>query len=223
MFSDALSLAKTANNVVWHKSTVTRVRREAQNGHRGAIIWFTGLSGSGKSTLAHAVEESLHQKGCRTFVLDGDNVRHGLCNDLGFSEKDRQENIRRIGEMAKLFMDAGIIVLTAFISPYQAERERVRAMVAKGDFLEVYCDASIETCESRDVKGLYKKARAGEILEFTGISSPYEKPANPELLLNSGLVPLSECVKSVIDKIESFSILNIKQTGIIATQQLSVE
>ena len=188
---------QTSANVVWHNATVTRARREGQNGHRGAIIWFTGLSGSGKSTLAHAVEETLHQQGCKTIVLDGDNVRHGLCGDLGFSEKDRQENIRRIGEMAKLFMEAGIIVLTAFISPYRAERERVRGMVERGDFIEIYCDAPIEVCETRDVKGLYKKARAGKIAEFTGISSPYQAPEAPELHLSTGAESLSTCVQQV--------------------------
>ncbi|MEQ1837225.1 MAG: adenylyl-sulfate kinase [Candidatus Nitrotoga sp.] len=190
-----------STNVVWHHATVTRARREAQNGHRGAIIWFTGLSGAGKSTLAHAVEEELHQRGCRTFVLDGDNVRHGLCGDLGFSTKDRVENIRRIGEMAKLFMEAGVIVLTAFISPYRADRERVRGMVAHGDFIEIYCDSPIAVCESRDVKGLYKKARAGQISEFTGISSPYEAPENPELTVNTGAAELDECVQQVIVEI----------------------
>lgn len=187
-----------STNTVWHHATVTRSRREAQNGHRGAIIWFTGFSGSGKSTLAHAVEEILHQQGCRTFVLDGDNVRHGLCGDLGFSAKDREENIRRIGEMAKLFMEAGIIVLTAFISPYRADRERVRGMVGHGDFTEIYCDSSIEVCEARDVKGLYKKARAGQIAEFTGISSPYEIPENPELTVHTGNQDLDTCVRQVI-------------------------
>ena len=187
-----------STNVVWHQATVTRARRELQNGHRGAIIWFTGLSGSGKSTLAHALEESLHQKGCRTFVLDGDNVRHGLCGDLGISSVDRVENIRRIGEMAKLFMEAGIIVLTAFISPYRTDRERVRAMVKEGDFIEVYCDSSLEVCESRDVKGMYKKARSGLISEFTGISSPYEAPEHPELDINTGLLNLEDCVQQVI-------------------------
>lgn len=187
-----------STNVVWHHATVTRVRREAQNGHRGAIIWFTGFSGAGKSTLAHAVEEELYQRGCRTFVLDGDNVRHGLCGDLGFSTKDRVENIRRIGEMAKLFMEAGVIVLTAFISPYRADRERVRGMVEHGDFIEIFCDSSIAVCESRDVKGLYKKARAGQIAEFTGISSPYEAPANPELTVNTGAAELGVCVDQVI-------------------------
>ena len=189
-----------STNVVWHHATVTRARREAQNGHRGAIVWFTGLSGSGKSTLAHAVEELLHQQGCHTFVLDGDNVRHGLCGDLGFSSKDREENIRRIGEMAKLFMEAGMIVLTAFISPYRADRERVRGMVEHGDFIEIYCDAPIEVCEARDVKGVYKKARAGLIPEFTGISSPYEVPKSPELTVNTGGAKLEACVKQVIDE-----------------------
>ena len=198
---------QTSTNVVWHNATVTRARRETQNGHRGAIIWFTGLSGSGKSTLAHAVEESLHQQGCRTFVLDGDNVRHGLCGDLGFADKDRQENIRRIGEMAKLFMEAGIIVLTAFISPYRVDRNRVRSMVEPGDFIEIYCDTPIEICETRDVKGLYKKARAGEIAEFTGISSPYEKPETPELVLNTGAESLDICVQEVISKIADLGLV----------------
>jgi adenylylsulfate kinase len=187
-----------STNTVWHHATVTRSRREAQNGHRGAIIWFTGLSGSGKSTLAHAVEEALHQQGCHTFVLDGDNVRHGLCGDLGFTAQDREENIRRIGEMAKLFMEAGVIILTAFISPCRADRERVRGMVEHGDFMEIYCDTPIEVCESRDVKGLYKKARAGQIANFTGISSPYEVPENPELTVNTGTEELDACVKKII-------------------------
>jgi adenylylsulfate kinase len=194
-------------NLVWHHATVTRARREMQNGHRGAILWFTGLSGSGKSTLAHALEESLHQRGCRTFVLDGDNVRHGLCGDLGFSAKDRIENIRRIGEMAKLFMEAGVIVLTAFISPYRADRERVRGMVAHGDFIEVYCNTPIEICEKRDVKGMYKKARAGEIAEFTGVSAPYEAPLKPELDLNTGEDELQTCVKQIIDEVTLRGIL----------------
>jgi len=198
-------------NIVWHHATVTRARREAQNGHRGAIVWFTGLSGSGKSTLAHAVEETLHRQGCRTFVLDGDNVRHGLCGDLGFSSKDRVENIRRIGEMAKLFMEAGVIVLTAFISPFRADRERVRGMVEHGDFIEIYCDAPIGVCESRDVKGMYKKARAGLIAEFTGISSPYEAPEDPELTVNTGTAELDDCVQQVIGEMVQRGL--IKSTG----------
>ena len=203
----------TSTNVVWHHATVTRARREAQNGHRGAIIWFTGLSGSGKSTLAHAVEETLHQQGCHTFVLDGDNVRHGLCGDLGFSSKDREENIRRVGEMAKLFMEAGIIVLTAFISPYRADRERVRGMVEHGDFIEIYCSASIEVCEARDVKGIYKKARAGQIAEFTGISSPYEMPENPELIVDTGKSGLDDCVRQVIGEMVQRGFSKSRGTG----------
>jgi len=196
-----------STNVVWHHATVTRARREEQNGHRGAILWFTGLSGAGKSTLAHAVEESLHQRGCRTFVLDGDNVRHGLCGDLGFSSKEREENIRRIGEVAKLFMEAGVIVLTAFISPFRADRKIVRGMVEHGDFLEIYCDTSIEICETRDVKGMYKKARSGQIAEFTGITSPYEAPVKPELNVDTGGTELDVCVRQVIEEMTLRGIL----------------
>lgn len=195
-------------NVVWHHATVTRARREAQNKHRGAIIWFTGLSGAGKSTLAHAVEEELHQQGCRTFVLDGDNVRHGLCGDLGFSAEDRIENIRRVGEMAKLLMEAGVIVLTAFISPFRSDRQRVRSMAAHGDFIEIYCDSPLEVCEQRDVKGMYKKARAGQIKEFTGISSPYEKPERPELVVNTGGDLLENCVQQVISEMQCRNIIS---------------
>jgi adenylylsulfate kinase len=189
-------------NVVWHHATVTRARREAQNGHKGAIIWFTGLSGAGKSTLAHAVEEELHQQGCRTFVLDGDNVRHGLCGDLGFSAEDRVENIRRVGEVAKLLMEAGVIVLTAFISPYRADRQRVRSMAAHGDFIEIYCDSPLEICELRDVKGMYKKARSGVIKDFTGVSAPYEIPENVELIVDTGRKGLLECVKQVTEELK---------------------
>lgn len=198
---------KVSTNVVWHHATVTRSRREQQNGHRGSILWFTGLSGAGKSTLAHAVEEELYQRGCRTFVLDGDNVRHGLCGDLDFSPESRVENIRRVGEVAKLFMEAGIIVLTAFISPYRADRERVRGMVEHGDFLEIYCNSSIEVCESRDVKGLYKRARAGQIQEFTGISSPYEMPIDPELTVDTGGLALNVCVQNVMGLLRSFQVI----------------
>jgi len=186
------------NNVVWHHATVTRLRREQLNGHKGAILWFTGLSGSGKSTIAHAVEERLHQSGCRTFVFDGDNVRHGLCGDLGFSQKDRSENIRRIGEMVKLFLEAGIIVLTAFISPIRTDRERVRSLAPAGDFIEIYCRCPLDVCENRDVKGLYHRARSGEVKEFTGISSPYEAPEKPELVLDTNVCSLDECVSKVI-------------------------
>ncbi|MDO8465114.1 MAG: adenylyl-sulfate kinase [Gallionella sp.] len=187
-----------SGNVVWHHATVTRARREAMNGHRGAILWFTGLSGAGKSTLAHAVEEHLHRMGCRTFVLDGDNVRHGLCADLGFSAADRVENIRRIGEVAKLFMEAGVIVLTAFISPFREDRDKVRAMVQPGEFIEIYCQCPIDVCEQRDVKGLYKKARTGEIGQFTGISSAYEPPDTPELVVKTSEMDLNDCVQKVL-------------------------
>ncbi|MFZ6848620.1 adenylyl-sulfate kinase [Undibacterium sp. RuRC25W] len=193
-------------NVVWQMAGVNRESREKQNGHSGAIIWFTGLSGSGKSTLAYAVEIELHTKGYRTFVLDGDNVRHGLCGDLGFSSSDRVENIRRIGEVAKLFMEAGIVVLTSFISPFQADRERVRQMVKKGDFVEVYCDSPIEVCERRDVKGMYKKARDGFISDFTGISSPYEKPLNPEIIIDTANQTQLTCVQTILDEIEKRNI-----------------
>jgi adenylylsulfate kinase len=185
------------NNVVWHHATVTRERREKQNGHRSVILWFTGLSGAGKSTLAHEVEEQLHRMGCRTFVFDGDNVRHGLNKNLGFSREDRKENIRRIGEMCKLFVDAGVIALTAFISPFREDREAVRSMVADGDFVEIFCDCSLDVCESRDTKGMYARARKGEIKEFTGISSPYELPENPELRIDT-TTPLGDCVDKVI-------------------------
>ncbi len=201
MCSDMTTQLPVSTNVVWHHATVTRARREAQNGHRGVILWFTGLSGSGKSTLAHAIEEVLSTHGCKTFVLDGDNVRHGLCSDLGFSDQDRQENIRRIGEVAKLFMEAGIIVLTAFISPYRDDRDRVRGTVVPGDFIEIYCDTPLDICETRDVKGMYKKARAGEILEFTGISSPYQVPENPELTVRTGSASLDTCVQQIIGEI----------------------
>lgn len=187
-----------SSNVVWHHSTVTREHRQQLNKHRGVVLWFTGLSGAGKSSLAHAVEERLYQADCRTFVLDGDNVRHGLCGDLGFSPEDRVENIRRVGEVAKLFVEAGIIVLTAFISPFKSDRARVRNILQHGDFFEIYCDTPIEICEQRDVKGLYKKARAGLIGSFTGISSPYEVPANPELSVMTGTMELEKCVDQVI-------------------------
>ncbi len=190
--------ALKSSNTVWHDATITRPQREAKNGHRGAILWMTGLSGSGKSTLAHAVEERLFQMGCNTYVCDGDNIRHGLCGDLGFSPEARVENIRRIGEVVKLFMDAGVIALTAFISPYRADRDRARALVPAGDFIEVYCRCAIDVCEVRDVKGLYRKARAGEIKEFTGISAPYEEPERPEIVVDTGTQPLDRCADQVL-------------------------
>jgi adenylylsulfate kinase len=188
----------TEKNIRWHESLVSREQREQLNQHKSVILWFTGLSGAGKSTLAHAVEGALHERGCRTFVFDGDNVRHGLCADLGFSPEDRVENIRRVGEMSKLFIEAGVIALTAFISPYRADRDRVRALVAPGDFIEIYCHCPLEVCEQRDVKGLYAKARQGLIKDFTGISSPYEAPENPELSIDTGRLPLEGCVERVL-------------------------
>jgi len=185
-------------NTVWHSATVTRARREQQNKHKSVALWFTGLSGSGKSTLAHTVEEALHSKGCCTFVFDGDNVRHGLCADLGFSDEDRAENIRRIGEMVRLFTEAGVMALTAFISPFRRDREFVRQLVTPADFIEIYCRCPLEVCERRDVKGLYRKARAGEIPDFTGISSPYEEPLNADLVLDTGNDPLEVCTEGVI-------------------------
>jgi len=202
---------KISTNTVWHHASVTRDRRQQLNGHRSAAIWFTGLSGSGKSTLAHAVEERLFQMKCRTFVLDGDNVRHGLCGDLGFSESGRKENIRRIGEVVKLFVEAGTITLTAFISPFSADRLRARQLLESGDFFEVYCRCPLEVCESRDAKGIYQRARAGMIRDFTGISSPYEEPERPELVIDTGSTPLELCVDQVISHLHSRGIIPAPQ------------
>lgn len=198
---------KPNENIHKHQALVSRDQRNEQAGHRSAILWFTGFSGSGKSTLAHAVEDALFKQGCRTFVFDGDNVRHGLCADLGFAKADREENIRRIGEMSKLFMEAGVMALTAFISPFRADRDKVRSLVDKGDFIEIYCSAPLEVCEQRDVKGLYAKARAGKIPEFTGISSPYEPPLNPELVIDTANLPLDECVDVVINYLKNHQII----------------
>lgn len=194
-------------NIRWHHATITRSHREALNKHKSAILWFTGLSGAGKSTLAHAVEERLHAMNCRTFVFDGDNVRHGLCQDLGFSSEDRTENIRRVGEMAKLFLEAGVISLTAFISPFRSDRGRVRSLVPPGDFVEIYCRCPLQVCEERDVKGLYKKARAGHIPDFTGISSPYEEPERPEILIDTSATTLSGSVDQVIAYLHAHNIV----------------
>jgi len=190
-----------ATNIVWHEAAVDRDSRASQRGHRSAILWFTGLSGAGKSTLANAVNVELFQWGLATYVLDGDNVRHGLCCDLGFSDADREENIRRIGEVAKLFLDAGVITLTAFVSPFRADRDRARALVGSGDFIEIHCAAGLEICEQRDPKGLYAKARAGVIKEFTGISSPYEAPESPELRIDTS-GRLEDNVAEVISYLE---------------------
>lgn len=201
-----MSEIKKSSNVVWHESDVTRQDREKMNGHRGVTLWFTGLSGSGKSTLAHAVEERLHAMGIRTYVLDGDNVRHGLCGDLGFSDVARRENIRRIGEASRLFVDAGLVVLTAFISPFRSDRQQARKLLGD-DFIEIYCDSSLEICESRDTKGLYERARAGEIKEFTGISSLYEVPEAAEIVVNTGELSLEASAQQVIDYLQNHHVV----------------
>jgi len=202
-----MSDKKVSSNVVWHQAEISRQDREAMNGHKGAVLWFTGLSGSGKSTLSHAVEAKLHQMQVRTVVLDGDNVRHGLCGDLGFSDVARRENIRRVGEVSKLFVDAGMVVCTAFISPFRIDRQVVRALHTQGDFIEVYCAASLEKCEERDVKGLYQRARQGEIKEFTGISSPYEQPQQAELTIDTGVLSLDDSVLQVIAYLQKRSVV----------------
>ena len=196
-----------SSSIIYHNATVTRQRREKLNNHKSVVIWFTGLSGSGKSTLAHSVEEELHKLGCRTFVLDGDNVRHGLSSNLTFSDNDRKENIRRIGEAAKLMMEAGVIAITAFISPFREDRDNVRRLLPQEDFIEIFCNASLEVCESRDVKGLYKRARAGEIKNYTGIDSPYEAPINPELVIDTDGETLEESAIKVIEFLKSKNIV----------------
>ena len=187
-----------ATNVTWHAHAVSKEDRSKLNGHKGAVLWFTGLSACGKSTVANAVDHKLHQLGKHTFVLDGDNIRMGLNKNLGFSAEDRAENIRRIGEVAKLFASAGTLALTAFISPYRADRDKVREILQPGEFIEIYVNASLETCEKRDPKGLYKKARAGEIKNFTGISDPYEAPEKAELVLDSDSKGIDELADEVI-------------------------
>ncbi len=199
-----------ATNIVWHQASIDREARSLRQGHKSGILWFTGLSGSGKSTLANAVNDALFSRGCLTYVLDGDNIRHGLCQDLGFSDLDREENIRRISEVAKLFLDAGIIVLTAFVSPFRADRNKARELVKEGDFIEIFCAADLNVCEERDIKGLYAKARAGEIKDFTGISSPYEKPECPEIQIDTGKLNLDKSVEVVIEY--------LMQKGIISSE-----
>ncbi|MDD5177215.1 MAG: adenylyl-sulfate kinase [Sterolibacterium sp.] len=211
-------------NVYWHEHAVSREEREKLNGHRGCVLWFTGLSASGKSTVANLVDHKLHAQGVHSVVLDGDNVRHGLNASpdillkqhdevlakrfgLGFSAQDREENIRRLGAVAKLFCDAGIVVGTAFISPYLADRNRVRSILNKGDFIEIFVNTPIEVCESRDPKGLYKKARAGEIKGFTGINDPYEAPVQPELELDGGKYSAEDLADQVIAYLRKVSII----------------
>ena len=196
-----------SKNIVWHHATITKEDREKLFNQKGVVIWFTGLSGSGKSTLANAVEASLFERGCHTYILDGDNIRHGLNKDLGFSPKDREENIRRIGEVAHLFAQAGVIVMTAFISPYRADRDLSRKLNPEGVFIEIYCRCSLEECERRDTKGLYKKARAGEVKEFTGISAPYEEPVQPELVLDTDRESLQESAGKVLAFLEKQGVI----------------
>ena len=198
-----------ATNITWHHHNITRAEREKLSGHKGAVLWFTGLSACGKSTVANIVDEMLHQRGCRSYVLDGDNIRHGLNKNLGFSAADREENIRRIGEVAKLFTEAGMIAITCFISPYRKDRDAARAINPPGSFVEVFVDCPIEICEQRDPKGLYKKARAGQLKGFTGIDDPYEAPLKPELLLDAGTKSAEELPEEVVAYLESTGLLQV--------------
>ena len=196
-----------STNITWHKPLVTQPDRDERNGYKGVVLWFTGLPSSGKSTLAHQLERSLFDRGCNAYVLDGDNIRHRLNKDLSFSPEDRRENIRRIGEVANLFADAGIIVIAAFISPYREDREQARALNDPGRFFEVYCKCSLETCEERDPKGLYRRARKGEVKAFTGISAPYEEPENPEIIVDTDRQSLDECVSEILVFLEGQGIM----------------
>jgi adenylylsulfate kinase len=196
------------SNIIYHQASVTREARNKLNNHRSVVLWFTGLSGSGKSTLAHTLEEKLFQKGCRTFVLDGDNVRHGLNSNLDFSEAGRAENIRRISEVSKLMLEAGLIVMTAFISPINKDRNEARGLISNDNFIEIYCKASIETCEARDVKGFYKLARSGKIKNYTGIDSPYEAPENPDLIIDTDNQSIEESVSIILNFIELNGIIS---------------
>ena len=200
--------AENKKNIKWHNTTISRQNLESLRGHKGMVMWFTGLSGSGKSTLANALNEALHAKRISTYLLDGDNIRHGLCKDLGFSDKDREENIRRIGEVANLFMNAGIVTITAFVSPFKSDREKVRKIIGK-DFIEIFCAANLDICETRDTKGLYKKARLGEIKDFTGISSPYEIPNDPEIIVETGLLDINSSVRQIMKFMGEKDILNL--------------
>ena len=196
-----------ATNITWPLADITKADREKQHGHKAVVLWFTGLSGSGKSTLAHAVENALYQMGCSTYVLDGDNIRHGLNKDLGFSPADREENIRRIGEVSQLFVQAGVIAMTAFISPYRGDRDKARKIAGEGNFVEVYVKCDLGVCEERDPKGLYKKARAGEIKEFTGISAPYEEPDNAELVIDTSTESLEQSAERVLDYLRKIGVI----------------
>lgn len=198
-----------ASNLTWHETTVTKQDREELLNQKGCVVWFTGLSGSGKSTLANAVAHQLHERNHHTYVLDGDNVRHGLNKNLGFSPEDREENIRRVGEVAKLFVDAGTIVMTAFISPYRTDRDQARDLIEENRFVEVFVECPLNICEERDPKGLYKKARSGEIKEFTGISAPYEEPNNPEVVVNTSELSVIESARQVIVYLEKAGLVPV--------------
>lgn len=198
-----------SKNIFFQHSEVKLEDRRKLNGHAGTVLWITGLSGAGKSTLAHAVEKSLFDAGVQVYVLDGDNVRHGLCGELGFSLADRTENIRRVSEVAKLFMEAGFIVLTAFISPTLSDREKARALIGKDNFLEIYCDCPLSVCEKRDVKGLYERARAGEIKNFTGISSHYQAPYAPDLVIESANLSVNESINAVLHLLQNKGIVSL--------------
>ncbi len=198
-----------ASNLTWHETTVTKQDREELLNQKGCVVWFTGLSGSGKSTLANAVAHQLHERNHHTYVLDGDNVRHGLNKNLGFSPEDREENIRRVGEVAKLFVDAGTIVMTAFISPYREDRDQARELIEENRFVEVFVECPLNICEERDPKGLYKKARSGEIKEFTGISAPYEEPNNPEVVVNTSELSVIESARQVIVYLEKAGLVPV--------------
>ena len=197
-----------SNNIIYHQASVTRIRRNKLNNHRSVVLWFTGLSGSGKSTLAHSLEEKLFQRGYRTFVLDGDNVRHGLNSNLDFSDASRTENIRRISEVSKLMLESGLIVMTAFISPFKKDRYEAKKLISNDDFIEIYCKATLEICEARDVKGLYKRARAGEIKNYTGIDSPYEEPENPDLIVDTDNETLEDSVSKILNFLEKNFLIN---------------
>jgi adenylylsulfate kinase len=194
-------------NIIWHNTSVTKQDRRKKNGHHSFVLWLTGLSGSGKSTIANLVAKLLFDRGMQVYVLDGDNIRHGLNRDLSFSEEDRKENIRRIGEVSKLFVDSGHIVLTAFISPYLDDRQMVRELMEEDEFIEIFVDCPLEECEKRDPKGLYRKARKGEILHFTGISAPYEKPVSPDLTIDTSRLTPEECAKQILLFLEKINFI----------------
>ena len=196
-----------SKNITWHKPLITRADREEKNRYKGAVLWLTGLPSSGKSTLGHEVERLLFERGCNSYVLDGDNIRHGLNKNVGFSPEDRKENIRRIGEVAKLFAEAGVIVFTAFISPYREDRDQARALNEPGRFFEIYCECSVGECENRDPKGLWQRARKGEIEEFTGVSAPYEEPLTPEIIVQTDKYSLEECAEQIMRHLEEQGVI----------------